>query len=659
LIISIGRTDIIELKALSEKRRRLLRDNGWTIALAVFSVAILIFLVRNHSFIPMWMEVIGEFEAGLLTMAGVIKKVPNCWLTVKGFSIPLALTPHIGPAFYYFYLPFAYLWFNQITTDPYVYRYAGIIFFIVDAGIFYYLLRHYFSKVISFYAAVAFLTMPISLLLCLTEMQAVFFMQFFILLSFLFFIKYFKEGKTVYLLLFGLFAGLTLTARIEGFVWPLTATLVYLICARSKVILNKWRETENKLGKVILTGGMFCLGASSFVTYNLICWHNSILTFFWKTILPRSLDASSTSLTGKLLTRLYQFGNHNLLGIWPMYELWIPNVVFAVFWLVCAITVIVMSIVQRKLNYWLVFIPVCIFLSVLTTGGLRYEHLSSLQPVVLVIFASGATYLSRNKSFERALLYFVLPIVILANVMTSFLDWRNWQQQSPTVQTMLNQSDPVLLTKHLLHEHADDRVIYTNIGFSQYVQYMTMDRIKGDDIMNWFSIDDFVGALKAVLMDGSKRRVIVAVSPQRDGREGTLPRTKRMYEVLNEMRIPYSVKSLSNERNQFLYDLVVIEKGIVPKVEVSLSNNFCVDEVVNVRMKSDLLTGSIIGSNFEPGDMVVINDVLTFPATFGNKNWLTFAIPIKTIVQSRELNVQVFRPSTMEMSAPYKFRVEN
>lgn len=646
------------LKSLSENHRLFLRDNHWTVGLVAFSVGILIFLIHNHSIIPMWIEGIAEYESILLTMVGVIKTVPGCWLTVKGFSIPLVLTPYIGSAFFYFYLPFAYLWFNQITTDPYIYRYAGIIFFMVDAWIFYYILQHYFSKAISFFTVIAFLTMPISLLLCLTEMQVIFFMQFFILLSFLFFIKYLKTEKTVYLLLFGLFAGLTLTARIEGFVWPVAAILVYLICARPKIILEKWRGTRNKVGKIILTLVTFCIGASSMIAYNLICHHNSIINFFTKIVLPNSLNTRSTPFIGRLLTRFYQFGKHNLLGIWPMYELWTPNVIFGIFWSVCAVIVIVVSILQRKVNFWFIFTLVCIFLSILTTGDLRYEHLPSLQPVVLVIFALGVTYLTHYRS-ARGVIYFILPIVLLANVVTSSLDWRNWQRQSPTVQTMLNQSDPVLLAKHLSQQYANDRVIFTNVGFPQYVQYMTVDRIKGDDIMNWYSIDDFTNSLKGIMIDGSRRRVIVAASPERDGLGGTLPRTKRMYNVLNQIGIPYKKESLSNERNQFLYDLVVIEKGIVPNVQVMLTESFFIDEVVDVRTVNGLLIGSVIGSTFRPGDMILINDVFIFPTTFGNKNWITFAISREPIAQFQELNVQVFRPSTMEKSKSYKFEFKN
>src|SRR2546425_3008539 len=109
------------------------------------------FLSYYHSLVPMWIEGMAEFEHSLQIMFGFKPQVVGCWLRVGNFSVPLALGPYIGPATIYMYAPAAYLWFKGITSDPYVYRYAGIVFFLINSWLLYYLLRTYYKPSISFY----------------------------------------------------------------------------------------------------------------------------------------------------------------------------------------------------------------------------------------------------------------------------------------------------------------------------------------------------------------------------------------------------------------------------------------------------------------------------------------------------------------------------
>jgi hypothetical protein len=200
-------------------------------------------------------------------------------------------------------------------------------------------------------------------------------------------------------------------------------------------------------------------------------------------------------------------------------------------------------------------------LFVFSSSGLRALHLHLLEPAVVAIVVAGGVEAAARR---RWLMHVLLGSVALGSVATTALDWQAWQRLSPARHTMLNQSDPPLLVANLMKHHSHDELLFTNIGFKQYVEYASRGLLSGRDIMNWFSPEGFENDVRAALSVNGKRRVFVAVSPERDGLEGTLARTRLLYRVLDATGIPYQVVRLRNARNLYLYDLVIVEPGAAP-----------------------------------------------------------------------------------------------
>lgn len=601
----------------------------------------------------MWIEGLAEFEGGLRMMLGFEQGRPDCWVNLAGHPIPLAFNPYIGPALIYFYAPPAYLWFKGVTTDPYFYRYPVILIFVANSWLIFYLLQNFYSRSSSFYGAVAFLTSPLALLGSLVEHGNIHVTYFLVLIMALFFSYYVRGRGNAFLYLSGLTLGTIVLTRIEAFVWFIFPFSIYLALARPPLIMNRWKETKRKWRVSVLAIAAFCTGAGPMIAYNVVCPGNDILSFLSSRVLPNSIYVGPSPLR-LVMIRIDEFWSFNLLNIWPMWELDVPNYTFAVLWVLCAVILTARWIVAGKPSLLLIITLTSIPLSILTTGGPRNEHLLTIQPVALLVVVSGLAFLAEHHSCAR-LAIIGFAVLIVGNTAVSALDWRHWNNLAPNQQTMLNQSDPKLLGQYLLEHHARDRILFTNVGLPQYVQYITVGRVKGEDIMDWTGPAGFANAVRAVLLDGRQRRVFVAVTREHDGVSGSVSRTKLLYSILDEHNIPYEATRLSSERNIYLYDIVVIEQGVAPVDGIQISREFLVSDIVDVRVaakpnEENLIIGSIHGTGFKPGDLVVVNRESVFPTAFGSETWLTFAVPLETIGQDESFTIEVFRPQTLERS---------
>jgi hypothetical protein len=632
----------------------------WILLLAFLSAAAFWFLSHNHSFVPMWVEGMIECLETELIMFGYDKQQPHCWLEIGTLRAPLALNSYIGPGWFYAYAPTAYLWFHRITTDPYIYRYTSIFFFLVSGWILYYLLTKYYKPSISFYSAAAFMTSPLLLLGTLTDHGILNTMLPFVLLTAFLFSGYIKGGSVALLLASAMMLGMTLLGRIEAFVWLMIPFAVYLLLARPSLILDRWRQTNHKPAVVVSALGLFCLGASPVIAYNLLCPGSNIFSFTANTIFRHSFDDSSMSIWGKLAGRIDHFWNFNLLNIWPLYELHVANYVMAVMWIVCACILAIRWIRKRRPSLLLVMVPVIVVLSVLTTGGLRSEHLMILEPAALLVITSALAYVEEFGPLKKVA-HVAFIVLIVGNIAVAALDWRSWNQLPSNSQTLLNQSDPVLLASYLSEHHADDRILYTNIGIPQYMKYMTVGHLKGEDITDMTGTGRFIQAVKLNLSDESRRRVFVAVSKEHDGFAGAVPHTKLLYNMLDQYSVPHEVIQLSNERNSSLYDLIVVEKGVKSKADSARVGTLVVSVVVDVRVVEQPgggtpLIGSILGTGFKPGDAVRINSDLIFPTVYGNDTWITFSIPLEALGSQSSFTLEVFREGTSERSNTFTVR---
>jgi len=122
-----GRATLSTLLSRSQERR-------CALLLAVTCIPVGWFLAHTHAFVPMWFEGLAECNYALMIMLGIIRDAPPGWIHYGGLHLSLALNAYIGPAFFYFHLPAAYLWFHGLTKDPYLYRYLGIFFFSIASA---------------------------------------------------------------------------------------------------------------------------------------------------------------------------------------------------------------------------------------------------------------------------------------------------------------------------------------------------------------------------------------------------------------------------------------------------------------------------------------------------------------------------------------------
>jgi hypothetical protein len=613
----------------------------------------LAFLGPRHNFVPMWVECWAEFEGPLRILLGYDSQCPSCWARIGGHSVPLALNSYIGPAWIYLYSPAAFAWFSGLTSDPYVYRYTLIAALLANTWMFYLLLRQLYRGWVAFWGAAAFATTPILFLGTLAEHGSVHFAFLPIFLTALLFVKYVRGGSSAYLVGAALALGSAVLGRIESLIWLVLPFLVYLAMARRGVIFARWRQTRRKARVAALSATAFCLGAGPMIAYNLLCPENNLLSFILKRIFPSSLG-NGGSIQSRLLIRLEQFWSTNLLSQWPMWEIHWPTPVFAVLWFFSATLIVWRWVKFRKPYFPLVIVLMIVPLSIVTTGSLRNEHLVTLQPAVLLVVISGVAFVARIDRLRRLAMAAIVTLV-LSNTITVAGDWRYWNSLPDTAQTMLNQSDPVTLSNYLSERHSRDRIIFTDVGMPQYIQYMTAGRLKGEDILEWYDAQKFVGSINFALLDAGRRRVFVAVSKDRGRPVENLPLTELLYKTLADAEVPFTVTHLSGPRNKFLYDLLVVEAGVKVAERKLGPSSLKVAEVTDiheiVQDGSSYVIGSIKGEGLRDRDAMIVNGHV-YPTTFGNANWITFLLPSDVIGTDGAWQLKVIRPSTLESSLP-------
>jgi hypothetical protein len=635
------------------------RANGhrWTLLMALLSMAVLWFLSRHHSFVAMWVEGLGEIIETDLAMFGLSHHHISCSCQIGGLSLPLGQDPHFGPVWFYLYLPTLYLWFHEITSDPYVYRYTGILIFIANGWIFYYLARKYYRPSISFYSAAGFLTCPLFLLGSLTDYEFDNTMVLFTLLTALLFSQYLKSKQTIWLLASGLALGMIVVTRTQSLIWLVVPFLIYLVAVRPRLILDRWSQTKHKAAAGLGVLLMFGLGASPMIAYYIVCPQYNIFSYTVNTIFKGSFDASYMSMPARLAERLMQFWDFSLLNTWNLYDLTAANYVMALVWIICACILAVRWIRKRQPAPLLIMIPVVIALSVLTKGMVRQEHLLVLEPAVLLVLPAGLAVVEEQRRF-RSMAHIAFVLVILGNITVAALGLQRWNQlrSSGDLDALVNHSDPVLLANHLSERfNESDRILYTNVGIAQYMRYMTAGRLFGEDIMDWYDVNAFLKSAKLSLFDRSKRRVFVAVSKERDGRRFQLQRTGALYNLLDQYNVPYEVTHLSIEPDNPRYDVIVIDRGVGLTESYAVTGSFVVSDVRDVRVilgsggKAEVI-GSVIGEGFRRSDAVRIDGELVVPTVFGNEHWITFSIPLEALGNKNAFVLEVIRVESLERS---------
>jgi hypothetical protein len=612
-----------------------------TLILATATLLAAGFLVWQHAFVSMWIEGFAEYSPTLLAMLGHGHAPPSC-LRIGSLTLPLAFGSYTGCAAIYFDLPAAYAFVHGWTQDPYIFRMGGILLLCLISWVIYATLRQYSSPYTAMWAALIFLSAPNVFLFSLTDRQVFLHMPLTVLLAILCSTLWMKRGTAMWLALAALTWGITLNTRIEALVWPAIAVLLFIVVFRPRHISQQLSGACRRPREVAIAVSAFIVGAAPFILYNFLNSSDNVISYFWKRILPNPTTASQGGFASGFRLRGEQFLSFNLLNTWNMFDLRAANYVAATMFFVAAGVLVLRWFVWRERNLALVVIAVALPLSTLVTGGMRQEHLEIIQPAVAVVIAMGVEAITLR--FPNLLRHALFGLIFLSSAWSTSRDWRQWARQPNDQQTMLNQSDPSLLVDRL-RTHTEDRILYTNIGFPQYVSYVSRDGIRGEDIMEWSGDEAFSSHVLRALADGSKGRLFVAVGLERDGTAGSLHRTRLLYDLLSAYRVSFKTERLSTVRNRFAYDLIYVEPGVsTPLLQGSARQTMKITSVgPNPIGKNSELMGTIYGSGFAKGDLVRVNSGPVFDTAFGSLTWVTFSVPAGALGEGKTFTLEVIR----------------
>lgn len=626
----------------------------YTLIFGVVSTAMIFFTISKHDYVPMWIEGFGEFQGIFMTIFGKIGPPQRCWVTIGSVPLPLAVYEYVGASYAYVYVPFVYLWYNGFTNDPYIYRISGVLLFIAAIWLFYFLLRRFFSPVLALIGGALFVTAPPIAIFTITEYQSLYVVLPLVFGCLLLLKVYVDEGWGISLIAASALAGMMLLTRLETLPWFVLPLAVYLVVARPSFIRERWRNQNNKVG--LLTGciGGFILGSAPYLLYISSCSEANPFLFFLNRVYAPSITASSIPILAKISIRSGHFWSFLVLNRWNMFSLVIPNYVFAFAWISSLLVLTLNMYKRRTIALPLLYIVFITAISLLVTGSLREEHLSPLFPAMIATVVLGLAAAQRLFRLHDGVLLVIGTILIGANIATLALDWRYWENLPPTEQTMLNTSDPVALNTSLREHHPNDYILYTNIGMAPFQSYMNRGNVRGDDIIDWTNTDRFLQAAKLALLKTDLRRVFVVVPLERDGAVGTFRRTASLYNLLAENQIPYTTERIATPRNPLLYDLVVVEPGVGPKPKLTTDPWRFESLGFNPDLTTPTtFTGWLIGSGFEPDDVIIVNGVTQLATTYSSPTVLTYIIPRGAIDGTGSFTLEVVRAKTLQRSRRY------
>ncbi|MEO8215490.1 MAG: hypothetical protein ABI718_00240 [Acidobacteriota bacterium] len=535
------------------------------LSLLALGIVLFALLAAAHDRLPMWVEGMPEYEAQLSAMLGMRHEQLPCALRIGSFQIPLAVAPYVGGGFIYLHAPFVAAWYYGLTGDPYFYRFAGILAFLIDGWLIFFISARTWGVRTGWWAAALWLTTPNLFLVSVADLQFELIPLMFLLGAAAFFLQFLRTEKASSALAAALLLGMAATTRIDPLVLLLIAFFAWVTIIRPATIVAPVRASVRRWKALaILPLICFAVGASPFIAYNIACPSGRIVTFLSSKVLGRTFGAGAPSLGSRLWTRIVQYFSVNVLHEMPFLSVTTPNYLFMIAW-VAAVVLVLQSWRRGQGSFPLFALAILVPLSLLSTGVLRPEHMISFQVLTSMMVASGLTAGMGQESSTggpgHRSAAALLALALAGNVIVLSLDWRSWQRQSVHEDSITNQSAPVLLFNYLRHSGTDDRLLFTNIGLAPYIDYLSAGKLRGEDFVSWNGTDDFVNAVTGALRDKGRRRIFVAVSPERDGGRFNFVRTSVLYDLLRNHAVPYTTVTLSSKRRENIYDIVTVQRG--------------------------------------------------------------------------------------------------
>ena len=507
-----------------------------------------------------------EYQHAMSTLLGFRDAPLTCGLAIGDRQIPLGVTAYVGGGFIYLHAPVVAAWFHGWTSDPYFFRYVGILAYLIDGWLIYLLSLRFWGRRTAWWAAALWLTTPNLFFIAIADLQWELEPALFAMLSVLMLLSSFEKKRVAQFLAGCFVLGFVSTTRLDAFLLLVLCSAVYLVLVRPPSILGPAKEFLRSRWWIVPSGIIaVAIGALPLIVYNVICPWGRLSSFINKTVIPYTFDVP-VPLTTRLLIRIDQFFDVNALHKMPFLEVHQPNYVHAAAF-IGAVTVLTLSIRRWWITFPLLALILIIPLSLLSTGVLRHEHMIPLQVLTTLLVASGL-----SADHERIMSVFrtrrmmwlrqgILVAVLCANVVVQAVGWTAWQSQPRDRDTILNQSAPVQLERYLRRFGSGDRVFFTNIGLYIYQQYLTADRFDAEEIIVWEGEDQFRKTVERILREPGSRRVFIGSSVERDGTRFSMPRTGILLEVLDRHSVPHSRETLSTPRRTNLYEVVIVEAG--------------------------------------------------------------------------------------------------
>jgi hypothetical protein len=527
------------------------------LSFSLLALATFLSLSLLRGYVPLWIEGMTEYQTALSTLLGYRTDPFPCALEIGDRQIPLAVTPYVGGGFIYLHAPFVLAWYRQWVSDPYFFRLVGILAFVGSGALIYFLgLRHWNERA-AWWAGVLWLTTPNLFFVAIADLQFELVPVFFALASAALFKIFVDTGRWPWLLGAAFIAGVLVTTRVDAFVLLIISALAYgfLRLGRIRRFL-----AEHPLPAYIWGLFLFAFvgGALPFFVYNATCESGSVLGFLTDVVVARTFEAGGPSFLERLRLRAGQYLTVDVLHQLPFLNLYAANYLHAGGWAAAGVLLIA-RIRKGLLSYPLFAIVLLIPVSLLSTGVLRPEHMVVFQPLTVLLVSSALSWDPPASGRWRIIRAGGLALLVAGNLFTLAENWRAWLAQPVTSDAITNQSDPVLLREYLRRFDDRDRIVFTNVGLWNYLQYMTAAGLRSENGVSWGGDADFVQLVENALADRNRRVVFVGCSLERDGSRFNLVRTRLLIDVLQRKSLRYSRTTLSSPRRVNLYEVIVVE----------------------------------------------------------------------------------------------------
>ena len=168
-------------------------------ALLALGILVFAFLAPSMPASPCgWRECLNTRRSSAQCWA-CVTRLP-CALHVGSFQLPLAVAPYVDGGFIYLHAPFVAAWFHGVVGDPYFYRFVGILAFLLDGWLIFFVASRAWNRRAGMWAGALWFTTPDLLLISIADLQFELIPLVFLLGASAFTLQFMRGGRIRHLL---------------------------------------------------------------------------------------------------------------------------------------------------------------------------------------------------------------------------------------------------------------------------------------------------------------------------------------------------------------------------------------------------------------------------------------------------------------------------